>query len=80
MNIIENGVSVQKTEDETFERLKRTDYLTVWKRCKVHIHIDDTEERCRLIRETKESCGWTEDSFRIEWDSRWSDWDRYERR
>lgn len=71
---------MQQTEDDTFERLKRTTYYEVWKRCSVHSQLDDANERCELIRVTKRSCGWTEDDFRIEWDRHWSDWETYERR
>ena len=52
-----------QTEDDTFQKLRRTDYRTVWERCRVHSNIDDVEERCNRISETKRSCGWTDEEF-----------------
>lgn len=68
------------SEDDTFERLRRTTYRVVWERCRTHSEIDDVNERCELISATKRHCGWTDEEFRIEWDRHWSDWETYERR
>lgn len=65
------------SEDDTFERLRRTDYRTVWERCKTAAGIDNIDERIERIRAIKKACGWSEEEFRRQWGYHGASWEEY---
>ncbi len=65
------------TEDDTFRKLRRTDYRTVWERCQTAAEIDDIGERVIRIRAIKTACGWSEEEFRRQWAYHGASWEKF---